>query len=232
MEHKKETVTIKKEALWMMGTFLFAVLFVISLLTGGFSGGDNNVAPAPSGNQPTPTPSAVKVSADDDAVLGDKDAPVEIIEFSDYQCPFCSRFWSDTLTQIKSEYIDTGKVKFIYRDFPLNSIHPMAQIAAESTECVRDQGGDEAFWEMHDKIFGNQQSLSEANLKAWAQEIGYNIDSCLSSGKFESEVNKDLSDGQAAGARGTPYFVVNGQAISGAQPFSVFKQAIDAQLNA
>jgi len=237
-ESKGNMITIKKHTLWQVGTFIFAALFVVSLFTGGFSGSNAGVTGAAVGapTNPTPTPipepSNVQVSVDDDAVLGNKDAKVTIIEFSDYQCPFCGRFWSDTLPQIKSQYIDTKKVKLVYRDFPLTSIHPNAQPAAEAVECVRyvAKGSDEAYFKMHDKIFQNQQALSTENLKAWAKELGYDITSCLDSGKFRSEVQKDSSDGQSAGVQGTPAFFINGKLVSGAQPFSVFKQAIDAEL--
>jgi len=172
----------------------------------------------------------VSASEDDDPFLGDEDAPVTIIEFSDYQCPFCKRFWSETLPLIKSEYIDTGKVKLVYRDFPLTRIHSQAQGAAEAAECVRKQGGDGAYFEYHDKLFENQQLLSDSNFKLWATELGYNIDECLDSGEFTSEVLKDIADAQTAGGSGTPYFVVNGVPLSGAQPFSAFQQIIEAEL--
>ncbi len=229
----EESISVKKETLWKYSTFLLGAL-VIVLLVVMFTG---NEGPAPITGKvvDNPTvgvqPSKVSASADDDAVLGDKNAKVTIIEFSDYQCPFCSRFWSQTLPQIKKEYIDSGKVKLVFRDFPLTSIHPMAQPASEATECVREKGGDDAFWKMHDKIFGNQQSLNNDNLKKWAKELGYDIGSCLDSGKFKSEVQKDSSDAQAAGGQGTPYFVINGKPLSGAQPFESFKQVIDAELS-
>lgn len=204
-------------------------LVISNKLNGGVivpSVGSGSVAP-PSGNTlPQPTSD---VGEDDDAVMGDKNAPITIIEFSDFECPFCGRFYSQTLTQIKTEYIDTGKVKLVYRDFPL-SIHPSAQKAAEAAECVREQGGDEAFFEMHDVIFEKQASLSVSNLKVWAQDLGYDINSCLDSGKFRSEVQNDFSDGQAAGVSGTPTFFINGVKLVGAQPFSAFKQIIDANL--
>ena len=183
----------------------------------------------------TPTAPAtgepVDVSVDDDAVLGNANAPVTIVEFSDYQCPFCAKFWSDTLPQLKSEYIDTGKVKLVYRDFPL-SIHPMAQKAAESTECVREKGGDIAYWKMHDKIFENQATLSEANLKVWAKGLGYDITTCLDSGKFADEVTADMNEGATYGVSGTPAFFINGKIVEGALPFAQFKTIIDAELAA
>ncbi|MCD4666604.1 DsbA family protein [archaeon] len=229
-------IKIKKSTMWQVLTGVFAVLFVISLFTGGFGIQSSTTGEVVKDTQDQPSknnkPSGLvdaKQFTDDDAVLGDPDAPVTIIEWSDYECPFCSRFWSQTLPQIKEQYIDTGKVKLVYRDFPL-SFHQNAQKAAEATECVREQGGDEAFWKMHDKIFENQQSLSEANLKIWANELGYDISECLDSGKYTSETQKDLSDGSTAGIRGTPGFLVNGQLVSGAQPFSAFEQVIESQL--
>ena len=173
----------------------------------------------------------VEVSADDDAFLGKVEASITIIEFSDYQCPFCERFWSETLPSIKSEYIDTGKVKFVYRDFPLNAIHPMAESAAVAAECVREKGKDKAYFEYHDKIFENQQLLSNENLKKWAKELGYEIDTCLDSEKYLEEVKKDLSDGEAAGISGSPGFLINEIELSGAQPFSAFKQIIEQELS-
>ena len=233
-EPKELTIKIKKQDLWKYATFLFAALFVISLfwnpLGNDSGGGTGNVIPTPTPT-PTPTqPSQVSASADDDPFLGDENAPVTIIEFSDYQCPFCARFWSQTLPQIKSEYIDTGKVKFVYRDFPLDSIHPMATPAAIAAECVREQGGDKAYFEYHDKIFAGQPSLSIQSLKTWSQELGYNIDNCLDEQKFLQEVRKDLQDAQSAGGRGTPYFVINDKPLSGAQPFAAFQQIIEAEL--
>lgn len=206
---------------------------------------DAQLAGAPSQPaQPTepsaPAPSAeVETSIDDDPVKGSKDAKVVIVEFSDFQCPFCGRFYAQTLPSITSEYIDTGKVMFVYRDFPLTSIHPQAAPAAEAAECANEQG---EFWEFHDLIFDNQGSLSIDNYKKWASELDLNTEQfndCVDSRKYQSEVAQDLSDGSAAGVRGTPGFVVGvlqddgtvvGQSIRGAQPFANFKAVIDAEL--
>ncbi|MEK6875517.1 MAG: thioredoxin domain-containing protein [Nanoarchaeota archaeon] len=167
---------------------------------------------------------------DDDAVKGDDNAPVIMVEFSDYECPYCGRHFEQTYSQIIQEYVDTGKVKLVFRDFPL-SFHPNAQKAAEAAECAGEQN---KYWEMHDKLFENQQALSVKDLKQYAKEIGLNtakFNSCLDSGEMASEVSKDMQDGQAAGISGTPGFIINGQLASGAQPFSVFKQIIDQELN-
>lgn len=230
MTRKSDSITIKKDALWKYSTFILAAIVVIGAFI-SFTG-DNGGAPTGAvinnpGQQLPPT--QAQATVDDDAVLGDKNAPVTIIEFSDYQCPYCSRV-EPTLKQIKTEYIDTGKVKLVYRDFPLTSIHPNAQKAAEATECVRKEGGDDAFWIYHDTLFANQQALGVDNLIAMAKEQGYDISTCLNSGEFTSEVQKDTRDAQAAGGRGTPYFVINGKPLSGAQPYEAFKAAIDSEL--
>lgn len=178
---------------------------------------------------PPPQPGAVQVSEDDDAFLGNANAPVKIVEFSDYQCPFCARFYSNTLPDLKKNFIDTGKVKFVYRDYPLG-FHEDAQKAAEATECAEDQG---KFWEMHDKIFDNQRAIDVNSLKTYASELGLDTDqfnSCLDSGKYASEVQKDLSDGQAAGVSGTPTFFINGKKLVGAQPYEAFEQVINQEL--
>ncbi|MEK6826171.1 MAG: DsbA family protein [Nanoarchaeota archaeon] len=246
MEEKAEgTVTLKKSTLWKISTFVFAGLFVISLFTGGFGiGGSNSdtgsdtggraVAPTPSAPSPNRPTGVASVSAeeliDDDPVLGDPDAPVTMVEFSDFQCPFCGRFRSQTFDQIKKDYIDTGKVKFVYRDFPLHSIHPQAGKSAEAAQCANDQ---EKFWEYHDKIFENQQSLSIDNYKKWADDLGLNtkkFNDCLDSGKYKDEVEKDLADATKAGGQGTPYFVIGNTPVSGAQPYSNFQSVIEAEL--
>jgi protein-disulfide isomerase len=118
----------------------------------------------------------------------------------------------------------------VYRDFPLNSIHPFAQKAAEATECADDQG---KFWEYHDLVFENQTAIDVDSLKSYAAELGLDtatFDDCLDEGKQSSEVEKDSEDAQAAGVTGTPAFFINGEFVSGAQPFSVFQQVIDAAL--
>jgi len=198
-----------------------------AVLTGDVAAAPSGAAAAPAAAAPTGAP--VDVSADDDAVKGDIDAPVTIIEFSDYECPFCGRFYDQTLSQIDETYIQTGKVKLIYRDFPL-SFHQNAGKAAEAAECAGEQ---DKYYDMHDKLFDGIQSLSVANYKIWAGEIGLNqeeFDNCLDSGEMASEVQKDFTDGQAAGVTGTPAFFVNGVKLSGAQPFSVFEAAIEAAL--
>lgn len=175
---------------------------------------------------------------DDDPFLGDEDAPVTIVEWSDYECPFCKRFFSTTLDQLKEKYIDTGKVKLVYRDFPLGFHDPLATQEAYAANCAREQGDDETYFAYHDLIFnttsGNGRGLQTEQLYDMASQL--NLDEakfkeCVESEKYKEEVAKDIADGQKAGIRGTPGFLVNGQLVSGAQPFSAFEQIIEAALN-
>jgi protein-disulfide isomerase len=189
------------------------------------SGGSAPAAPtvvAPSG--------PIQVNEDGDPFLGDENAPVVVVSFEDYQCPFCKRAFDDTFPQLKSEYIDTGKVKFVYRDYPL-SFHPDAQKSAEAAECAGDQ---DKYWEMHDLIFNNQQSLSVDNLKGYASQLGLDsttFDGCLDSREKTSEVQNDFSEGQSYGVTGTPTYFINGNKLVGAQHYSAFKTLIDQELN-
>ncbi|MBI2044252.1 DsbA family protein [Candidatus Pacearchaeota archaeon] len=244
-----DEITIKKDDLWKYSTFVLIGIVLIGAIF--FFVGNPSGDVTQNDAQPDTESPVVRASLDDDAVLGNKDAPVTIVEFSDYQCPFCRKFWTETYPQIKSEYIDTGKVKLVYRDFPLSSIHPMAQPSAEAAECVHEKGGDEAYFKMHDKIFSEQNILDSGSaqgpvtttvsytgddIKSWAKEIGYNIDSCLDSGKYRNEVQKDLADATTSGFQGTPGFAIvkggdsEGLALRGAYPFDAFQQAIEAAL--
>ncbi|MBS3103924.1 DsbA family protein, partial [Candidatus Woesearchaeota archaeon] len=157
-----------------------------------------------------------------------------------FQCPYCSRFYSETLPSIQQNYISTGKIRFVYRDFPLSSIHPQATPAAEAAECADEQG---MFWEFHNKLFENQDSLSADNYKAWAEELGMDtslFNNCINSRKYQAEVQSDFSAGTSAGVSGTPGFLVGviqadgktviGQSVRGAQPYSAFEAVIEEEL--
>lgn len=166
---------------------------------------------------------------DENNVLGSANATVTIIEYSDFQCPFCGRFFEDTEPLIISQYVDSGKVKFVYRHYPLPN-HQYAQKAAEASECASDQG---KFWEYHNLIFKNQNSLNKGALKQHASSIGLDrekFDSCLASGVMASRVRNDLDAGNAAGVSSTPSFFINGKQLVGAQPFSAFANAIEQNL--
>ena len=222
---------------WMVWTSLvqivllmFVVFQLVGLDTSNAVGAA--VAPLADGRDAAPAPSVdMEALLDDDPVLGDEDAPVTIIEFSDYECPFCARFYQQTIPQLKSQYIDTGKVKLVYRDFPL-SFHPQAIPAAIAANCAGEQG---KYYQYHDKVFSNGGAGGKTSVdyERWAQEVGVNVakwKTCLSDPKQRQEIQKDFTDGQQAGIQGTPGFFVNGQLVSGAQPFEVFQQIIDAEL--
>jgi protein-disulfide isomerase len=179
-------------------------------------------------------PERVKVSIDDDPALGRPEAPVVIVEFSDFQCPYCARFAQQTFPQLKREYIDTGKVRLVFRDFPL-SFHQNAALAAEAAQCAHEQ---DRFWEMHDRIFAGQgEWAGSANASqlftSYAEGLGLDKErfrECLSSGRYREEVQKDFKDGTSYGVTGTPTFFINGIKLVGAQPFSSFQQAIESEL--
>ena len=185
----------------------------------------------------------VKISLDNDPIRGDPNAPITIVEFSDFQCPFCARFHVQTLPLLLEEYIDSGKVNLVYRDFPIQSIHPNALAAAVAAECANEQG---EYWEYHDTLFEKQSGWSRLDSNAvistfsqYATDVGLEqqqFDSCLGSGKYLEEVQGDLSDGRDYDITGTPgFFIGNAEIgfvkINGAQPFDSFQRIIDAQLD-
>lgn len=206
-------------------------------------------APAPDTAAVPAAPEAptgpVKVSIDDDPVLGDKNAPVTLIDFSDYECPFCKRHFDQTYSQIKKDYIDTGKVKMVYRDLPLSFHDPMATKEAIAANCAREQGDDATYFKYHDEIFkrtkSNGNGLAVDDLYTIASDLGLNptgFKACLDSDKYKDEVQKDLADASKYGATGTPTFFIGkstgneieGTMLVGAQPFNAFKTIIDEQL--
>lgn len=170
-------------------------------------------------------PMRVEVAADGPST-GPADAPVTIVEFSDFECPFCGRV-VPTLERVKKEY--EGKVRLVFRQFPL-TIHPTAFKAAEASLCANDQG---KFWEMHDAMFADQKGLSVDGLKAKAAGIELDAElfnECLDSGQHEAQVRADLDAGQAAGVSGTPAMFINGRFVSGAVPFENLASVIDEEL--
>ncbi|HEU4402499.1 MAG TPA: thioredoxin domain-containing protein [Candidatus Polarisedimenticolia bacterium] len=171
-------------------------------------------------------PPRIDVSLDDDAAKGPAKAPVTIVEFSDYQCPYCSRA-ETTVQDVLKKYGD--KVRLVYRDYPL-PFHQNAHTAAEASECAKEQG---KFWEMHGAMFANQQKLAAADLVEAAGGIGIDKEkfkTCLDSGKFKAEVDKDMQDGNKYGVTGTPTFFINGIKIVGARDVNSFAEIIDAEL--
>jgi len=195
--------------------------------------------------QPTqpPGPQLIQGLLDDDPVKGNPDATVTIVEFSDFQCPFCQRFHQTTLPLILENYVDTGKVKFVYRDYPIVGLHPNGAIpTALAAECADEQG---MFWQYHDKLFQTQKNwerLATADvvneLKTFAADLELDtnqFNDCLNSGKYMDEINNDLQDGTSYGVTGTPGFFIGNEErgyikVSGAQPYSVFQKVLDQML--
>ena len=180
-----------------------------------------------------------KVSVGDSPSLGQPDAPVTLVEFSDYQCTFCGRFFKQTFAALKTDYIDTGKLRYVFRDFPLDTLHPQARKAAEAAHCAGAQGH---YWEMHDILFNNQNALQVDNLKAFARELGLDTDAfnaCLDQGTYAEAVNQHRAAGAQAGITGTPGFFIGktraegtleATLLKGAQPITTFRQVIDGLL--
>jgi protein-disulfide isomerase len=196
------------------------------------------VDPTPSaqaGNNNQPSAQAVaNVDPGHFPLLGKSSAPVTVIEFADFRCPFCERFHNDSMKNIIKDYVNTGKVKVAFRSFAF--LGQESTWAHEAAECANEQG---KFWAFHDWLYENQAPesdtayYSKANLATYAQKVGLNVSkftSCLNSDKFASQVAADTQAGQQAGVNGTPTTFINGKAIVGAQPYSVVKAAIEAAL--
>jgi protein-disulfide isomerase len=189
------------------------------------------------GRAKSPPPNRASVSTLNNPALGDLKAPVTLVEFTDYQCPFCRQFYSKAYKKLKKEYVDTGKLRFVLRDLPLPN-HQYAKPAAISTHCAGEQG---KFWEMHDALFDGGGELSEPDILLHAIVVGLedtSFKSCLTSGRYNGAIAQDVRDSKKAGIRGTPAFVlgrstdnvVEGMLISGTRPFVTFKKEIDRLL--
>jgi protein-disulfide isomerase len=165
--------------------------------------------------------------AQNDPTWGDKKAPIQIVEFADFECPYCRENFT-TVREIMLKYPD--KIYFVFRDFPLTEVHPHAEIAAESAHCVNEQG---KFWAYHDKLFTNQENLDTASLKNYAREVGADLtkySQCLASGKYKAIIASDYENGLKLQVAGTPTFFVNGFKVSGIIPRDKFFMIIDQAL--
>jgi protein-disulfide isomerase len=172
-------------------------------------------------------PTAAKIDAGKGFARGDEKAPVKIVEFSDFQCPFCKAATA-TMHQLLDEY--AGKVRWVFRDYPIANIHPLAPKAHEAARCAAEQ---EKFWQYHDLLFERSPLLAPPELKQYARELkldGEAFDRCLDSGKHQAAVASDVREGQRLGIDGTPAFFINGRLLVGAQPAAVFQQMIDSEL--
>lgn len=177
------------------------------------------------------------IGVDDDPVLGDAGAKVTIIEFGDYQGPSCRMFWKEVEPRLKKDYIDTGRVKLVFRDFPIVQIHPEAMLASMAVDCAGEQN---KYWQYHDKVFREQYNKGDDlarftvdDLKKWGKDTGLDVaafNACVDSNRYQDDVAKDKADGDGVGIQGTPMFFINGRVVGGAQPYPVFKKVIDEEM--
>jgi protein-disulfide isomerase len=187
---------------------------------------------------PTLTPATI-APVDDERVWGDPDAPVTLIEFSDYQCPFCARHFLQTWPLIKEHFVDTGRVKYVFKDFPLTSLHPQALQAHTAAHCAGEQTANAVishpYWAMHDVLYERQETWSgQAEpgevFKQFARDLGLDVEafaSCLESERWREAIAADLNEGARPGVTGTPSFFVDGYPIFGAREFDLFAYAIE-----
>jgi len=178
-------------------------------------------------NLKAPPIQRIEVSVQGAPFKGGEKAAVTIVEFSDFHCPFCRRV-IPTLTQLESRYGD--KIKLVFRDFPIETLHPGVSKAHEAARCANEQG---KFWPYHDKLFAGPPSSSPEHFKGLAKEVGLDattFETCLGSGKYQAAIKKDIEDGNRVGVGGTPAFFINGRLITGAQPLAAFTRVIDEEL--
>lgn len=236
-----------------VGTKLVYILLLVAFLIIGYligkvealQKGNSQVAVAPAAAPGGAAPQAPPVMAASDVLKkltngtfppkGNKDAKVTVVEFADFRCPFCERFFTDTEPQLLKDYVDTGKVKFVFRNYAF--LGPASTVAANAAECANEQG---KFWEMYDYLYKNQPDESDTSMytvpnltSGAATAIGLNTDqfsSCLSANKYDKNQAADLAEGQSIGVSGTPTFYINGTQLVGAQPYASIKAVIDQEL--
>ena len=167
----------------------------------------------------------VRVDTSGSPAQGPEDAKVTMVEFVDFECPFCGRYARDTLPQLRRDYGD--RIRYVSRQFPLD-IHPHAAGAARAAVCADEQG---RYWQLHDMLFAHQEALGKRDLAGYARELGLDMgrySTCLRAPATQARVERDLADGRRYGVTGTPAFFINGRVIRGAQPYAQFKSALDA----
>jgi protein-disulfide isomerase len=217
-------------AIWLA----MPVVFLVGILAGWILRGQvvpaKAIAAAPANSQVT-IPENVKrydVPNDNDPAIGSENAPITIVEFSDYQCPYCIKWHQEVYAKLMKAY--EGKIRFIYRDFPLYSMHPEAEPAAEAANCAGEQS---AYWPFHEALFKQKAGLSSKAYIQYATDLSLNIEQfnqCLSDHRFKDEVDADFKFASNLGVSSTPTFFINGLVVVGAQPFEVFQQVIDKEL--
>ena len=236
---EEETVTFKRSHLYAVLTVLaFAAGVLLGYVVWGMESIGATVLSAQSASQSTgpvveapvtqqPQYTRYDIPTENSYALGPADAPITIVEFSDYQCPFCRRWHAEVYEPLLAAY--PGKIRLVYRNLPLTSIHPDALGAAEAAMCAGEQ---DVYWKYHDKLFSSE-SLGNSVYLQYAQELGLNVpafEACLNDHKYQKTIESDSDFAINLGIRSTPTFFINGLAVVGAQPLDVFKQVIDKEL--
>ncbi len=220
----------------LIGSLIIAVAILINGGVIKIKGLTTNSTPAVAGvAQPSASsaPTVTNVTAGNLPSLGDPNAKVLVVEWADFQCPFCERFFKDAEANLRKDYVDSGKVKYAFRDFAF--LGTESDDAANAARCANEQG---KFWQFHDYLYNHQGSensgtFSKDNLKKFASDLGLNTDSfnsCVDSGKYAKDVSADVDAGRNAGVSGTPTIYINGTQLVGAQPYTTVKAAIDKAL--
>lgn len=233
--NSEDTITFKRTHFYSV---LVVLAFTVGILTGYFMWGRSPTSARAAANNPsaaqipaaTQAPRYVRydIATDGFPSMGPADAPIVIVEFSDFQCPFCQRFYDQTFKQLMAAY--PGKIRFVYRHLPLTSIHPEAFPAAEASMCANEQN---AFWPFHDKIFENQDKLGSDLYLQIASDLKLNtsaFEDCVNTNKYKDQVQVDSDFALGLGVQSTPTFFINGLALVGAQPLTAFNQIIDKEL--
>lgn len=229
---EEDTVTFKRSHFYAAVSVL---TFAFGILTGYVIWGTNLFPGLGSNSQAVSQPPATAepqyirydIPTEGSHAFGPEDAPITIVEFSDFQCPFCKRWFDEVYRPLLDAY--PGQIRFVYRHLPLTSIHPDALSAAEAAMCAGEQN---AFWEYHDRLFSNT-TLGSAVYMQYAKALDLNtsqFESCLSNGKYRAQIQADSDFALNLGINSTPTFFINGLAVVGAQPIAVFKQVIDKEL--
>jgi protein-disulfide isomerase len=228
-----DIVTFKRSHFYSV---LVVFAFAAGILVGYLAWGRGTVASPTANNQPAvvagsptqPTFQRYDIPTDGFYSIGPKDAPITLVEFSDFQCPFCQRWHEEVYNQLMDAY--PGKIRLVYRNLPLTQIHPQSMNSAEAAMCAGEQN---AYWEYHDKLFKNSQVLSDDIYASIASELGLDTTAfatCMTGHKYQPDIQSDMQFAIDLGVQSTPTFFINGLAIVGAQPLSAFQSVIDDEL--
>jgi protein-disulfide isomerase len=219
---RKEEISLSRDIVKKLSEVKQAISRMPTNFPGGADAGQRPPSPEPGSNR------VEGVTAGDNQVKGNAKAPVLVVQFSDYECPFSKRFYKETLPQLEKNYISTGKVKLAYRDFPL-AMHPGAMPAAVASRCA---GKQNKYWEFFEKI-NSSETIDGPSIKAAAQSIKLNMkdfEGCMNDPGVMAKVKNDMAEGSKLGVSGTPAFFINGRFLPGAYPYEAFKQIIDEEL--